>query len=328
MARVLITGVSGQDGVLLAEQLLARGDSVVGTTRGDPLDARSRLSVASEAVQLRELDLRDARAIDSLVADIMPERIYHLAAPAAPHLAWQAPAESTDGLCTVPARVIEAMLRHVPSARLVFAGSCQVFGPDSVAPQNESTPFTPLTPYGAGKAYGALLVAAFRDGRGVHASTALLFNHESARRQTDYVTTKICRAAVRIAAGDKTATPMTIGALDVIRDWGHARDHMDALVRMADAETPGDYVIGTGVGRTVRDFCAAAFERVGLDWNAHVIHDPSLSRSGDVPALIADPRRAAARLGWQATTSFESLLDEMLDAARAALAVAPAPSPR
>jgi GDPmannose 4,6-dehydratase len=328
MARVLITGVTGQDGVYLAEQLLARGDTVVGTTRGDPLEARSRLSPASETVQLRELDLRDARAIDALIGDTLPEQIYHLAAPAAPYLAWKAPADATDGLCTVPARLLEAMLRHVPNAHLVFAGSCQVFGPESQAPQDEKTPFTPLTPYGAGKAYGALLVSAFRDGRGVHASTALLFNHESARRQADYVTTKICRAAVRIAAGDKTATPLTLGALDVVRDWGHARDHMDALVRMADAATPGDYVIGTGVGRTVQSFCAAAFARVGLDWQAHVTHDPSLSRSGDVPALVANPRKASEVLGWSATTPFESLLDELLDAARSALAVVPATAPR
>lgn len=328
MARVLITGVTGQDGVLLAEQLIARGDRVIGTTRGDPLEARSRLSTASAAVQLRELDLREPRSIDALIADTLPEQIYHLAAPAQPNLAWKSPADATDGLCTVPARLLESMLRHVPSARLVYAGSCQVFGPDSKAPQNESTPFVPRTPYGAGKAYGALLVASFRDGRGLHASTALLFNHESARRQAEYVTTKICRAAVRIAAGDRTATPLTLGATSVIRDWGHARDHMDALVRMADAATPDDYVIGTGVGRTVADFCAAAFTRVGLDWKEHVVHDPGLSRAGDVPALVADPRRAAERLGWQATTPFESLLDEMLEAARVALAVAPTPAAR
>ena len=321
MARVLITGVAGQDGVLLAEQLLARGDQVFGTTRGDPLEARDRLSAAASAVQLRELDLRDARLVDALIADIAPEQIYHLAAPSVPNLAWQSPAEATDALCTAPARLLEAVQRRVPTAHVVFAGSCQVFGPESAAPQNEATPYTTRTPYGAGKAYSALLVAAFREGRGLHASTALLFNHESARRPGDYVTTKICRAAVRIAAGDRTATPLTLGAMDVVRDWGHARDYMDALLRMADAEHADDYVIGTGVGRTVAEFCAAAFTRVGLTWTDHVVSESSLKRAGDVAALVADPSKAAAQLGWKATTSFEALLDELLDAARIALAV-------
>jgi len=316
MARVLITGMAGQDGVLLAEQLLARGDVVTGTTRGDPMDARTRLSAAAAGAALRELDLRDARAIDALLDELRPDQVYHLAAPAQPNLAWQHPAEASDALCAAPARLIEAIVRHVPDARLVFAGSCQVFGPDTAAPQDECTPFTARTPYGAGKAYGAMMMTCFREGRGLHASTALLFNHESARRPPDYVTTRICRAAVRIASGDRTATPLTLGALDVVRDWGHARDHMDALVRMADADTPADYVIGTGVGRTVRDFCAAAFGRVGLDWQEHVRHDTGLMRAGDVPVLVANPAKAAARLGWSATTPFATLLDELLEAAR------------
>jgi GDPmannose 4,6-dehydratase len=326
MARALITGIAGQDGVLLAEQLLARGDVVIGTTRGDPLEARARLSAATSAVQVRELDLRDARLVDSLIAEVLPDQIYHLAAPSLPNLAWQSPAEATDALCTVPARVLEAVQRRVPQAHVVFAGSCQVFGPDSVAPQHEATPFTSRTPYGAGKAFGSLLVASFRDGRGLHASTALLFNHESARRPGDYVTAKICRAAVRIAAGDRAATPLRLGALDVVRDWGHARDYMDALILMANAPTADDYVIGTGVGRTVAQFCEAAFARVGLDWREHVVHDPALSRAGDVPALVADPRKALAQLGWRASTTFDALLDEMLDAARVALAVAARPT--
>ncbi|MDZ7631038.1 MAG: GDP-mannose 4,6-dehydratase [Gemmatimonadaceae bacterium] len=322
MARVLITGVSGQDGVLLAEQLLARGDEVFGTTRGDPLEARVKLSPVASAVQLRELDLRDSRLVDALIADLAPERIFHLAAPAVPNLAWQSPAEATDALCTAPARLLEAVQRRVPSARVVFAGSCQVFGPGSPTPQCETTPYTARTPYGAGKAYSALLVASFREGRGMHASTAILYNHESARRPGDYVTTKICRAAVRIAAGDKSATPLSLGALDVIRDWGHARDYMDALVRMSDAEQPADYCIGTGVGRTVAEFCEAAFRRVGLEWTEHVVRDPGLARPGDVGALVADPSRALERLGWHPTTTFEALLDELLEAARVALAVA------
>lgn len=319
MTRVLITGITGQDGVILAEQLLARGDAVTGTTRGDPLDARTRLSPATAQVPLRELDFRDARAIDALIAELQPEQVFHLAAPAQPNLAWTAPAECTDALCTAPARLLESVVRHVPKARVVFAGSCQVFGPDSPPPQHERTPFTPRTPYGAGKAYGAMLMRAFREGRGVHASTAFLFNHESARRTPDYVTARVCHAVVRIAAGDRTASPLTLGALDVVRDWGHARDHMDALVRMADADVPDDYVIGTGTGRTVAQFCEAAFARAGLDWRDHVVHDGALLRAGDVKVLIADPSHAAAQLGWHATTPFEAVLDELLDAAREAL---------
>jgi GDPmannose 4,6-dehydratase len=270
-------------------------------------------------VDLRALDLRDPHAIDALIADVRPDQVYHLAAPAVPQLAWTSPADATDALCTVPARLLESVCRHAPATRFVLAGSCQVFGPSSVAPQNESTPFTAVTPYGAGKAYATMLTAAFRDGRGLHASTALLFNHESARRGAAYVTTKICRAAVRIAAGDEAASPLSLGALDVIRDWGHAGDYMRALMLMADAPVADDYVIGTGIGRTVAQFCDAAFARVGLDWTAHVVVDGGLSRSGDVPALVADITRARTRLGWHPTTSFDALLDEMLDAARATL---------
>jgi GDPmannose 4,6-dehydratase len=320
MPTALITGITGQDGVLLAEQLLARGDTVIGTTRRDLSQARPMLSAAASAATLRTVDLSSGPAIDALIDELRPDRIFHLAAPAAPAVAWQMPAAATDALCTTVARLLESVMRHVPATRLVAAGSSQVFGPDSVAPQNEQTPFQPLTPYGAGKAFATYLVAAFRDGRGLHASTAILFNHESARRQSDYVTVKICRAAIQIANGDRRYSPLRLGALNVVRDWGYGRDHMDALVRMSDAEAPGDYVIGTGVGRSVAQFCDLAFSRVGLDWRDHVVSDPTLARSGDVPAMVADPSRAKAALGWCATTPFETVLDELLDAARLALA--------
>jgi GDPmannose 4,6-dehydratase len=320
MSTALITGITGQDGVLLAEQLLARGDIVIGTTRQEVSRARPMLSSEASAATLRTVDLTSAAEIDALIAELRPDRIFHLAAPAAPAVAWQMPAAATDALCTTVARVLESIMRHIPSARLVVAGSSQVFGPDSIAPQHERTPFQPLTPYGAGKAFATHLVAAFRDGRGLHASTAILFNHESARRQSDYVTVKICRAAIQIAAGDLRHSPLRLGVLDVVRDWGYGRDHMDALVRMSDADVPGDYVIGTGVGRSVAQFCELAFARVGLDWRDHVVTDPSLARSGDVPAMVADPARAKALLGWSATTPFEAVLDELLDAARVAVA--------
>jgi GDPmannose 4,6-dehydratase len=323
MARALITGVTGQDGVLLAELLLERGDTVIGTTRGDVLRARSALSAAASGVELRSLDLRDSAAVNAVIADVQPDEIYHLAAPAAPMLAWSAPADATDALCTAVARVIEAQLVHAPDARLVVASSAQIFGPDSVAPQSELTPRFPQTPYGTGKACALALVAAFRGGRGLHASGAILFNHESARRQSDYVTVKVCRAAVRIAEGVDRETPLRLGAIDVVRDWGHARDYMRALMLMAGANAPDDYVIGTGVGRTVGELCEVAFSRVGLDWRKHVVSEAAFARHGDVTRLVADPRRAFERLGWRPTVSFDELVDELLEAARRHQSAAP-----
>jgi GDPmannose 4,6-dehydratase len=316
MARALITGITGQDGVILAEQLLARGDTVIGTTRGAVPAARAAMSDASSGVDVRTLDLREAAAIDALIAEIVPDRIFHLAAPAAPMMAWQAPVAATDALCTATARLLESIMRHAPQTHLVAASSAQIFGPEVTAPQHERTPRFPVTPYGAGKAFSLQLVAAFRDGRNLHASSAILFNHESSRRQIDYVTVKICRAAVRIAAGIDVETPLRLGSLDVMRDWGYARDYMDALILMGDAEQPADYVLGTGVGRTVAEYCDVAFSKVGLNWRDHVVSDPSFTRPGDVKAMVADPSLIAERLGWRATTPFETMVDELLEAAR------------
>jgi GDPmannose 4,6-dehydratase len=192
-----------------------------------------------------------------------------------------------------------------------------VFGPDSIAPQHERTPRFPLSPYGAAKAYALQLVGAFRGGRGLHASAAILFNHESARRQSDYVTVKICRAAIRIAEGREPYEPLRLGALDVVRDWGHARDYMRALMLMAGAPKANDYVIGTGVGRTVAQLCDVVFSRMGLRWEEHVVRDQQLARFGDVAAIVADPTRIRSELGWTPAITFEELIDEMLDAARA-----------
>ena len=316
MARALITGITGQDGGFLAELLLERGDTVIGTTRGDPAHARRRMPAGAAAATLQSLDLGDAAAIQACLRETEPDHVYHLAAPAAPNEAWTAPAVATDALCTVPARLLEAALAVAPHAHLVFAGSCQAFGPDSRAPQDERTAYTTRTPYGAGKAFSTLLVSAFREGRGLHAGTAILFNHESGRRSSTYVTAKICQAAVRIAAGASDASPLRLGALDVVRDWGHARDHMRALIAMADAPDADDYVVGTGHGRTVAEFCEVAFGKVGLDWKEHVVSDTAFARAGDVPALVANPAKIRQALGWAPTVTFDALVDEMLDAAR------------
>jgi GDPmannose 4,6-dehydratase len=309
----LITGITGQDGIILGELLVARGVHVIGTTRGAVTHARERMGSRARGVEIRQLDLGDAAAIRHTIATVQPTHIYHLAAPAAPMSAWEHPVSATDALCAVPARLLEAIVAHAPTARAVFAGSAQVFDVDSAPPQNEETRIAPRSPYGCGKAFSQQLVASFREKKRLHVSTAILFNHESGLRTDEYVTGKICHAVARIAHGDATATPLRLGALDTLRDWGHARDFMDAMIRMAHADEPDDYVIGTGVGRTVADFCEMAFTRRGLDWREHVVSDATFIRTGDA-RLTADASKAERQLGWRAETPLEVAIDEMLAA--------------
>ena len=314
----LVTGVGGQDGGYLAALLRARGDRVTGTTRGDAAAVRATLPADAAGTEVVSLDPTDADAIRHAVDTLAPDVVYHLAAPADPNIAWRDPAGAMDAIVGGTARWLETLLARRPQTRFVLAGSCQVFGPDSAAPQSEATPFRPRTPYGVAKAAATELVATFRDGRGLHASTAILFNHESGRRPATYVTGRICEAVARIEAeGAAHSAPLELGTLTVVRDWGHAADHMRAVVAMADADRPDDYVIGTGVGRTVADFCAAAFGAAGLDWRRHVVSNPAFARAGDVPALVADPAKAARLLDWRPAIPFEALLAEMLAAARA-----------
>jgi GDPmannose 4,6-dehydratase len=316
--RLLITGITGQDGGFLAEQALARGDRVVGTTRRTVEEARAALprSIRGD-VEVVHASLGTLDEVRALVQRAKPTHLFHLAAPADPNIAWQQPSAATDALTTAVARILEVLATDEPQCRLVYAGSCQVFGPASSAPQSELTPFAPRTPYGAGKAFGTNLVACFRDGRQMHASTAILFNHESGRRQANYATAKICAAAVRAAADHArlaAVTPLQLGALDVIRDWFHARDAARAMLLMGDAAEPADYVIASGVGRTVGDFCDAAYSRVGLDWREHVRSEAALMRAGDIPALVGDTTRIRSALGWAPEVSFGELIDEMLAA--------------
>lgn len=317
MTHALVTGIGGQDGGYLAALLRARGHRVTGTTRGDPAAVAAALPADCAGTDVVRLDPADGGAIAALLDAARPDVVYHLAAPADPNVAWRHPGAAMDAIVGATARWLEHLAARHPATRFVLAGSCQVFGPDSAAPQSEMTPIGPRTPYGVAKAAAQFLVASFRDGRGLHASTAILFNHESARRPATYVTARVCDAVARIEAEGAGAAPLELGTLTVVRDWGHARDHMAALVTMAEGDAPGDYVIGTGTGRTVADFCAAAFGAAGLDWRPHVVSNPAFARAGDVPALVADPARAARLLGWRATTPFDALLGEMLDAARA-----------
>jgi GDPmannose 4,6-dehydratase len=253
-----------------------------------------------------------------------PDEIYHLAAQTVVPRSWERPIETAESIALGTLRLLEAARRDAPRARILVASSSAMFGDPVETPQRESTPFRPLDPYGAAKAFAHTLIGQQRDMHGVYAVGAILFNHESSRRGSDFVTRKITLAVARIAAGD--STPLTLGSLDARRDWGFAGDYVEAMWRALQAAAPADYVIGTGLTHSVREFCERAFKVAALDYRPHVTVDERLIRRSDDRVLVADATRARERLGWAPRTSFDQLVTMMVDAdlSRAARASAPA----
>jgi GDPmannose 4,6-dehydratase len=285
--RVLVTGLSGQDGSYLAEALTGRGDEVL-----SPGDA----------------DLARSGAGAALVRELEPELIFNLAALSSVYRSWQEPVLTAQLNGLLVAELLDAA-REL-GARFVQASSAEIFGAPDTSPQNERTPIRPTSPYGAAKAYAHGLVHAYRSA-GLGASSVILYNHESPRRPETFVTRKITAAAARIAAGRQDA--LTLGNLDARRDWGWAPDYVRAM--MLAAEHPGDYVIATGESHSISDFAACAFERVGIDdWQRYVRTDDELLRPGDAPDLRGDASLARRVLGWEPTMGFEQIVHAMVDA--------------
>lgn len=305
----LVTGVTGQDGSYLAELLLAKGYTVVGTTRHG--DRASAWRIAHlERLELCVLDLLDPDAVRTLVARLRPAEVYHLAAASRVDASWERPMEALSANAGSTVHLMEALRREAPGARLVVASSCEIFGRPSRWPQSEETPLAPASPYGVSKAAAYWLVANYRESHRLHAASAILFNHESPRRGEAFVTRKISLAVARIACGQ--AQRLTLGNLEGRRDWGFAGDYVEALWRMAQRDQPRDYVIGTGQSHSVRDFCERAFAAVGLDYRAYVDADASLYRPVDSASLVADARAARAELGWRPSMSFPALVELMV----------------
>jgi GDPmannose 4,6-dehydratase len=311
-ARVaLITGAGGQDGWYLSRLLVERGYRVIGTVReqragparGEPFEA---------SVEWVALDISEAGRVADLLAHTRPDEIYHLAAQSHVGASWENPVETIRANALGTACLLDAARRLVPNAHVVSAGSCEIFGRAVETPQREATTPNPISPYGASKLLAQQLTAMFRQQYGMHASTAILFNHESPRRPESFVTQKIARGAAAIVEG--RASELVLGNLEARRDWGYAADYVDAMSRMLQLEAPEDLVIGTGEARTVREFCEAAFGHVGLDYRHFVRVDPGLLRPNDAPALVADASRARARLGWTPSISFGQLVGMMVDA--------------
>jgi GDPmannose 4,6-dehydratase len=314
----LITGVTGQDGSYLAELLLEKDYKVHGVMRRSSTFNTDRIDhlyqdphEADVRLVLHHGDMTDASALARLIRQIRPDEIYNLAAQSHVAVSFHQPEYTgdVDGLGVI--RLLEAIREAEVPCRLYQAGTSEMFG-DSPPPQNESTPFRPRSPYAAAKVYGYHVVRNYREAYGLFAVTGILFNHEGPRRGETFVTRKISRAVASIVAGQQDT--LFLGNLDAVRDWGHARDYVEAMWLMLQQEEPRDYVVGTGESHSVREFCELAFGHVGLNWEPFVEVDPAYFRPTEVENLHADPSRVMAELGWKPRTSFPELVQEMVEA--------------
>ena len=317
--RALITGITGQDGSYLAELLLDKGYEVHGiirrastfnTGRLDPIysDPQSRKS----NLHLHYGDLSDASALARLLGKIQPEEIYNLAAQSHVRVSFDAPEYTTDITGTGTIRLLEAVREAGIKPRFYQASSSEMYGLVQEVPQTEKTPFYPRSPYGCAKVYSFWITVNYRESYGMHASNGILFNHESPRRGETFVTRKITRAVAQIQAGlqDK----LFLGNLDAKRDWGYAKEYVEAMWLMMQQDKPDDYVIATNETHSIKEFLDVAFTHAGLDWKKHVEIDPRYYRPAEVELLIGDYSKAKKQLGWEPKVKFAELAKLMVDA--------------
>lgn len=308
----IVTGVTGQDGSYLAEFLLAKGYRVIGVVRRASTETFERIEHLRDKIELREGDLLDLSSLVRVIGDTRPQEVYNLAAQSFVPTSFEQPVLTAEFTAVGVARVLEAIRMIDPKIRFYQASSSEMFGKVRESPQTELTPFHPRSPYGVAKVYGHYITVNYRESYGMHASSGILFNHESPRRGITFVTRKITHSVARIKAGklDK----LRLGNLDAKRDWGHAEDYVRAMWLMLQQDIADDYVIGTGETHSVREFCERAFARAGLDWQQHVETDPRFLRPAEVDLLIGDASKARRVLGWKPQYSFHDLVDCMVDA--------------
>jgi GDPmannose 4,6-dehydratase len=314
--RALITGITGQDGSYLAELLLSKGYEVVGMVRRSSTTNFERIAHIQDQLILDPYtssgDLLDEASLIAILREYRPDEVYNLAAQSFVQTSFYQPVLTGEITALGVTRLLDAIRIVDPTIRFYQASSSEMFGKVQEVPQTETTPFWPRSPYGVAKVYGHWITVNYRESYDLHASSGILFNHESPRRGLEFLPRKVSHGVARIKLG--MDTELRLGNLDAERDWGFAGDYVEAMWLMLQQEEPGDYVVASGETHSVQRFCEIAFGHAGLKWEDHVVIDERFLRPAEVDLLIGDPSRAEAVLGWHRRTSFEDLVTMMVDA--------------
>lgn len=309
--RALITGVTGQDGSYLAEFLLDKGYDVIGMVRRSSTVNFERITHLMDHIEFVSGDLLDQMSLVEILRAHSPDEVYNLAAQSFVQTSFAQPVLTGETTALGVTRVLDAIRIADDSMRFYQASTSEMFGKVHEVPQSETTPFHPRSPYGVAKVYGHWITVNYRESYDLHASSGILFNHESPRRGLEFVTRKITHGVAQIALGQ--ATELRLGNLDAKRDWGFAGDYVEAMWRMLQQEAPDDFVICTGETHSVREFCELAFGRAGLDYKDHVVVDERFFRPAEVDLLVGDAAKAETQLGWRPRTRFNQLVEMMVD---------------
>ncbi|HEV3315502.1 MAG TPA: GDP-mannose 4,6-dehydratase [Candidatus Angelobacter sp.] len=315
--RVLITGITGQDGSYMAEFLLEKGHEVYGLVRRSSLEKYDRIESVVDRIQFVEGDLTDQGSLDAAMDQIQPHEVYNLAAQSFVPVSWNQPVLTADVTGLGVLRMLEAIRKHCPTAKYLQASSSEMFGKVTERPQTEKTPFHPRSPYGVAKVFAHHITVNYRESYGLFACSSICFNHESPRRGAEFVTRKVTQHAARIKLG--LADRLKMGNLDAQRDWGYAGDYISAMWLMLQQPEPDDYVVATGETHSIHELLDVAFSYVGLDWKKYVEIDSKLVRPAEVDYLCGDSSKARRVLGWKPKVDFRRLIEMMVEADLTAL---------
>jgi GDPmannose 4,6-dehydratase len=310
--RALVTGITGQDGSYLAELLLAKGYEVIGMVRRTSTVNWERIAHIQNAISFAYGDLLDEVSLIGVLNEFRPHEVYNLAAQSFVPTSWAQPVLTGEFTALGVTRILDAIRIVDPEIRFYQASSSEMFGKVQAVPQDEDTPFYPRSPYGVAKTYGHWITVNYRESYGLHASSGILFNHESPRRGIEFVTRKVTHAVAQIKLG--TAKELRLGNLEAQRDWGFAGDYVDAMWRMVQQDEPDDFVVSSNETHSVRELVELAFSHVGLDWEEHVVVDEKFFRPAEVDLLIGDSTKARTTLGWKPEVDFPGLIRMMVDA--------------